>query len=659
MKFNSPTDVEFDSSGNMYVACMGSSNRWTQGSGTEVRKFDPGNQQLWELLGLVYVDNADPVPGTDGTEIYTQTRRMTVDYTKPIGQQWTYAGYTFDPFTYPTDARGIQNQPSSAQVRIIGGRKIMYITSMNADWVALYRFQAGSEIAIPCGLLRRETDRGKPGNTFYIWVDADGNGAVDAGEVDTTLAPRSEVWGFTIDQNGGVWGADKATDKVRYYPCKGLNAIGAPTYGANYAGTSEREWPVPSEFVGGTTVYPLRAVYAAERDELFIGGYRVGREEQRWNWKAVGSCLGRYTGWLAGVQTRQWLIDIPYDPTTAYNGDTNNGAGATACMSVAGDYVFTVFMPTLGVSVFNRWTGAYVETLDAGPEICGNQALLDIVNGLSAMRRANGEYTMWMEDDGAQKVNMYRWSPAENPSIAVEQPAGTILTAGANVDFGGAAVGQVIVKTFTLRNNGTTSLFGLNLSKGGAQAAEFSASALVTDTLAPGETVTFNVTLTPSTTGALSAALHLVSNDPTHGTFDINLIGSGLSNREAWRQTYFQSTRNSGNAADDADPDGDHLSNLIEFACHLDPLRSDPLPGAVTLNGANMEFVYTRADAALAEGVTFNVRWSDTLAADSWSAAGVTETVLSDDGTTQQVKAVIPRDVAMRRFVHLSVMAPP
>jgi len=37
----------------------------------------------------------------------------------------------------------------------------------------------------------------------------------------------------------------------------------------------------------------------------------------------------------------------------------------------------------------------------------------------------------------------------------------------------------------------------------------------------------------------------------------------------------------------------------------------------------------------------------------------VVQTVLSDDGTTQQVKAVIPITTESAKFVHLSVTAPP
>ena len=54
-------------------------------------------------------------------------------------------------------------------------------------------------------------------------------------------------------------------------------------------------------------------------------------------------------------------------------------------------------------------------------------------------------------------------------------------------------------------------------------------------------------------------------------------------------------------------------------------------------------------------GITHAVEWSDTLATESWSSAGVTEQTLSDNGTVQQVKASVPAGSNNRRFIHLKV----
>jgi hypothetical protein len=60
----------------------------------------------------------------------------------------------------------------------------------------------------------------------------------------------------------------------------------------------------------------------------------------------------------------------------------------------------------------------------------------------------------------------------------------------------------------------------------------------------------------------------------------------------------------------------------------------------------------------LSEGLIFVVEWSDTLAANSWSSAGVTEVVIGNSGTLQTVKATVPSGGNGERFVRLRVSQP-
>ncbi|MFZ2278024.1 MAG: cadherin-like beta sandwich domain-containing protein, partial [Prosthecobacter sp.] len=132
-----------------------------------------------------------------------------------------------------------------------------------------------------------------------------------------------------------------------------------------------------------------------------------------------------------------------------------------------------------------------------------------------------------------------------------------------------------------------------------------------------------------------------------------------LSKVEQWRLQAFGAPFDSGPAADTADADNDGICNLLEFALNLSPATASKLPVSSAINGGNYEYTYTRSTAAANAGTTFTVEWNATLSAASWSSSGVTQTVLSDDGTTQQVKAVLPMNGASTMFVHLSVTAPP
>ena len=120
-----------------------------------------------------------------------------------------------------------------------------------------------------------------------------------------------------------------------------------------------------------------------------------------------------------------------------------------------------------------------------------------------------------------------------------------------------------------------------------------------------------------------------------------------------WRQTHFGSTATSGSAADAADPDQDGLPNLLEYALNLPPNAASRVPAAVQAAGGNLEYTYTRGTAAYNGGTTFQVEWSDDLT--TWFTTGVVESLISDDGTQQQVKATLPAGSAGGRFVRLRV----
>jgi hypothetical protein len=124
-----------------------------------------------------------------------------------------------------------------------------------------------------------------------------------------------------------------------------------------------------------------------------------------------------------------------------------------------------------------------------------------------------------------------------------------------------------------------------------------------------------------------------------------------------WRQAHFGSMSNTGAAANAFDADNDGLPNLLEWACSLHPTQNDTLRTLKTLNGSSVEFTYPRSVEAVNAGTVFTVEWSDSLPGTAWSTAGVTQAVLSDNGTTQQVKATLPAGTNGKRFVRLKVTA--
>ena len=71
-------------------------------------------------------------------------------------------------------------------------------------------------------------------------------------------------------------------------------------------------------------------------------------------------------------------------------------------------------------------------------------------------------------------------------------------------------------------------------------------------------------------------------------------------------------------------------------------------------SGGTFLFNYRRNKLALAD-IIFQVEWSDTLAPNDWHTEGVTEEILSDDDSIQQIQATVPAGTLGRRFVRLKM----
>ena len=163
----------------------------------------------------------------------------------------------------------------------------------------------------------------------------------------------------------------------------------------------------------------------------------------------------------------------------------------------------------------------------------------------------------------------------------------------------------------------------------------------------------FNAALTqPEITTLNATPVQWLGGQSASATVGIN-VGTPV---EAWRYSQFGTTSTTGIYADTFDKDGDGLANLLEYACATNPNTNNTTPHSTTRNGSNLEYIYTKNKSAT--DVTCTVEWSDTLASD-WSSAGVSApSILSDNGTTQQIKVTMPAGANGRRFVRLRVTRP-
>ena len=159
--------------------------------------------------------------------------------------------------------------------------------------------------------------------------------------------------------------------------------------------------------------------------------------------------------------------------------------------------------------------------------------------------------------------------------------------------------------------------------------------------------------------GAATGNLTISATDATTQTVALSGTVSAAqtyTHQELWRFTNFGSYDSAGTAADDADPDGDGLNNLLEYVMGSDPNASGMPSATLALNGGNLEYTYARSTAAKDAGVTYQVQWSDTLEVGSWSTQNVTEQVTSTQGALETVKASVPIGSGGKRFLRLRVM---
>ena len=87
-----------------------------------------------------------------------------------------------------------------------------------------------------------------------------------------------------------------------------------------------------------------------------------------------------------------------------------------------------------------------------------------------------------------------------------------------------------------------------------------------------------------------------------------------------------------------------------------DPNASTRVVSSLTKTATGLEFTYTRSKAAVQDGVTYSVEYSNLLTP-PWTSVGP-GTVIADDGTLETVRAQIPAAPSGRRFIHLKVSKP-
>ena len=156
-----------------------------------------------------------------------------------------------------------------------------------------------------------------------------------------------------------------------------------------------------------------------------------------------------------------------------------------------------------------------------------------------------------------------------------------------------------------------------------------------------------------------SATITLVMNNgqPTANTATNSFLVTVLTTLAgSWRQQFFGSTANAGSAADNADPDGDGIANVMERFFGLNPLVTDSSSAvpAVAMLDTNLVITYTHS--LMATDLTWQVQWSPDLS--GWWANGVTDIGVSTNGNTEVRQGTIPASTSSPLFMRVQVSVP-
>lgn len=397
-KFWTLTGIGMDEQGRLFVS--------TSELGSSIRCFKLDRKKRWVLdwtvQNFIFVDNASPDYTTDAEDVYTVQERYTMNYkNRTPGTEWSIRSITVDEKKYPNDPRallwvkaGHEHGLTSVAVRRVYGKRFLFINGMTCQWPFIFRFDENSDVAAPSGCIM------KPHRIYnltpdifwlpecprdgrqYIWRDLNGDGDFQQNEYTPTEFGYPDGSAYWVDSQGGIW-VSRQNIVQRYAPA-GLDEHGNLIYDDNH--TSKYEI-ANIDRVG-------RLMWQEEEDRLVL----------------VNTCCRDLKGgkiyvvdnWQSGNRQARELSVL-------------KGPNSSS-VTVAGDYFFEVGWESRGeVFVTDLRTGEYIGSLLPDETVGGIDCTgwVDIAYGIDAIRRSDGEYIIFVEEDYMGKVLMYRWYPGK------------------------------------------------------------------------------------------------------------------------------------------------------------------------------------------------------------------------------------------------------
>lgn len=353
-------------------------------------------------------------------------------------------------------------------------------------------------------------------------------------------------------------------------------------------------------------------------------------------------------------------IFVPWVPLTRSNGDPypHNGTAFMAHF----DFPEGLALPErpMILVTFNTQSTGFQPIGSAGPYNQLNMASVGVPMIGSDMNSAGVLWvrneTTWSYPTGGTGAPMFVVKASRIPEPGTTEPpvnAGTWQATATIHDpvYEGAATATLVIQPAAA----TITLDGLRAIFDG-QAKPIAVS---TDPVSLDVQVTYGVSPTaPSALGRHPVHVEVIDPNYQGTTAGILWIGHNLT---SWLDPWVQDGVIAPEATGwDHDPDGDGLSNLIEYGCGLDP--SDPdhgLPGRgvprVEHEGGEVSLTYRRNQEAT--DLEYQVEAATRLdGPQDWQPVATTDTILSEDGPVQTIRAVLDAGGAEPlRFLRLRI----
>jgi len=413
-----------DSVGNVYVGNTGIPMQ-TMG-GTDIRVFSGRDSSLlWQVQGLAFVNDADADPASDGRSVFLNAKRFAMDWTRKPGQSWSLAGVTLDPFRFPQDPRIVQPM-ESVFLRRVQGRLLQFSTSMTGDFLAVHRFQEGSEIAIPAAFVCLRDANVAWGSDSapvwtrdeshkllrWYWIDRNGDGVHQRSEFGTFEVANIYSQSLDVDDRGHLWHGGAGTWNPTFregglleFPLVGFTPEGVPLWRMDSLAHHDIPFPRDTAGVG-------RMKYLADQDAMLLGTTR--------NYFVQG--IRRYENWSDPTRRKlSAIFDIGYRDNGAAEIHLDvNTADMTLPMSFTsdGDFVYVGYLDRGRhsrergeIGVYDARTGRETGWILQDSTTVGKVGAVDLLYGLNARKRSDGSRAVFVEEDGFGKVMAFSWCP--------------------------------------------------------------------------------------------------------------------------------------------------------------------------------------------------------------------------------------------------------